>query len=316
MKIAKRALCVASAWQKFTLTTGEETMPITSTFGTAANFTNVTGYAASVCFTPTMGFQGQYWFYIYDKVDAKQKPTPVSLGPVGAPTVGVLAVNGESRNYNFPDITLQSVEPGATRRERYRTVEFSYPHTPGTSHSIPAVLSNTGTNVLSEGLLGKDYVWGVDTPPQHLLGFQARLSAGASVVVRFASLRNAKNSILGRVVQMNNAQATTADQAMTPWEIKFAQGDLTITKDNLVRLFVQELYGECCKWPIPTLSDYLAPGAGPSLARLNPPAPAADVLLSHEFEKGYDSDNDASRFTVEVCTIVFVPGHYRHLLIG
>lgn len=288
-------------------------MPITSTFG-ATRFTNVTGYAASVCFTPTQGFQGQYWVYVYDKVDAKQKPDPVNVGAADATTTGDLMIGGEYRSYQFPQITLQSVEPGATRRERYRTVEFSYPHTPKVSQTIPAVLKNTGTNVLKPGLLGKDFVWGVDTPPQHLLGFQARLSTAGSVVVRFAALRNAKNSILERVVKMNNDQATAADQTMPPLDIKFAQGDLSITKDSIVHLFAQELYGECGKWPTTTLSEFLAKGAGPSLARLNPPAHTADELLRHEIEQGYE--NTATGFTVEICTIIFKKGYYRELLIG
>ena len=271
--------------------TQEIAMAMTATFA-PSNFTNVVGYFGSVCFTPTHGFQGQWWMYIHDKVDAQQKQTPMDLGAAGPATVGNLLIDGENRSYQCPNITLQSVEPGATRRVRFRTAEFSYPHIPNVAQSIPAVFQNTGTRLLKPGALGNDYVWGLDTFPQHLLGFQARLSPADSVVVRFASLRNAKNSLFERVVQLNNAQAADANHAMPNLNINFAQRNLSLTKDNVVHLFVQELYGECCKWPTPTLSDYLAPGAGPSLARINPPTYTADQLLRHEVEQRLRHDDE------------------------
>jgi hypothetical protein len=288
-------------------------MPQTGSFGDV-QFTNLKGTAISWCFTPGLGFQDHSWVYTADVVDAKQRPTPVRLGPAGTAPVGNLLISGENRAYQFPDITLNSVEAGATRRERFRVCEFHYPHTPGVAQKVPAVLQNQSQMVLKPGALGKDYEWGVDAFPQQLLGFRARLAANDSVVVRFAALRNAHNSLLERFLAANNQQAQNANQAMPDIPIRFAQGNITVTGINLVRAFITEAYGEALRWPLPTMSDYLEPIAGPQLARLNPPCHSAHDHVRDEVERGFHPPAD--NFTVEVTTLVFVPGYYRELVIA
>jgi hypothetical protein len=288
-------------------------MAITATYG-STTFTNVRGYLLSACLTPGQGFQGHFWVNIKDSVDAQQKPVPMNLGPAGPVPVANLQINGAHRSYQFPNLTLQSVEPGATRRERYRIAEFNYPHTPSVAQTIPAKFQNRGDVVLQPGALGNDFVWGIEAYPQHLLGFRARVSAADSVVVRFAAMRNARNSMIERVVQLNNAQAADPNQAMPDLAVNFAQRNLVLTNKNVVRLYVQELYGDCTTWATPTMSDYVSNGAGAPLARLNPPAHTAHELMRDEIERGYE--HGANQFTVEITTIVFVPGHYRDLLIG
>src|SRR5437763_70511 len=179
------------------------------------------GYAVTGCFTPNFGFQNQFWVYAVDAVDAATPPGPVAFDNSGRNPVDTLLIFGDDRSYQFPEITLNSVEAGATRRERFRTLEMQYPHTPGLAERIPAVLKNTSDKVLEPGALQKDYEYGLDTFPQHLLGFQARLAPNDGVVMRFGALRNAKNSFMEKFLEVNNDMARTNAPKMPSFTIKF-----------------------------------------------------------------------------------------------
>jgi hypothetical protein len=281
--------------------------------GFKSKFPNVKGYAITACFTPNFGFQHQWWVYLLDAVDAAKPPEPAAFDNSGRNPEDTLLIFGDDRSYQFPEITLNSIEPGATRRERFRVLEFQYPHTPGVAQSIPAVLSNTSDKVLEVGALQRDYEYGLDTFPQHLLGFHARLAPNDAVVLRFAGLRNAHNSFVEKLLQVNNQMAANNARKMPSLTVKFAQGNINVTPRNLVRAFICELYGECLKWPLPTLSDYLRADANADMARLNPPAHQPEELLEHEIKREYRPASVG--YTVEVLTLILQPGHYRDLVI-
>src|SRR6188508_1999067 len=110
-------------------------MALTGTFklsdGTELlKFTSLRGYIISTCFIPDQGYQGNFYVYVYDVHEARNKfEQPMKVGdPLQAKSNyrGTLELSGEDRNYKFENIDFTAAENGATRRERFRILEFRY----------------------------------------------------------------------------------------------------------------------------------------------------------------------------------------------
>jgi hypothetical protein len=263
---------------------------------------DVPGYILSATFTPEHGFWGNFFAYLMLRYDADTRLEPIRLGAPGPQLVGRLSINGGGRAYSFPGITLVSAEPAATRRERQLVLEFNYPHRPDVAHKIPAILANESTTELYRTALGDDFTYGIDSFPEQLLGFRARQSKADGLVVRFSALRNARNSFLSKLIEVNNAQQGNSQGIMPEFEIKFAQKNFKVNKDNLVYAHVTEGYG-VLDWPPPPLGHYVQAATRPT-ARLTPPAPSAAELVEHELNRSFEPTPPS--YAVETATLVFL----------
>jgi hypothetical protein len=289
-------------------------MPITATFD-KLEFNNVAGYLISMCMTPNQGFQGHFYVYLYDTGDPQYKLQPVDIHDDGPTPRGTLQIVGDQRSYKFENLDMTVVEAGMTRRERFRLVEFRYAPDISDKVKLPAELDNTSGVNLAQSGFQDDYKFNLGDGGEDLLGFRARLSARDAILLRLSSLRNTTNSWVKKIVEVNNEQVTKTgtDRFMPSFEIAlgFSPDKLQVTKDNLVRLFVQEAYGDALKWRQPTLTDYITGSSGPELARLNPDALTPQTLVEHEEQTGFTPS--AGSKTIETATFLFKAQQYRNL---
>ncbi len=279
-------------------------MPIETAFNEIKS-DDVRGYLISTEYTPMQGLQDDFFVYEVLRFTAATHLTPLRFDRTGPAQVNTLTITGDNRSYTFPQITHVSAEPGVSRRERYQVLEFQYPHTAGVANKVPAVLKNSSPIELQQTALDKDYTYGLDQFPEQLLGFQVRQSRTDGTVVRFAVLRNAKNSFLEKIIHVHNAQQQHGERQMQPFTIRFAQGNIEVNRANLVRAHVVEAYGECLTWRLPDLAEYLQAGGG-SMARMTPTAYSPVTLLQHEVHREFPPA--APSYTVEIATFVFLPG--------
>ena len=301
-------------------------MALTGTFkledGTELlKFTSLRGYIISTCFIPDQGYQGNFYVYVYDVHEARNKfEQPMKVGdPLQAKGNyrGTLELSGENRNYKFEKIDFTAAENGATRRERFRILEFRYDRNLSDKQALGAELTNESTTVLMPGALEDDYTFILDDgqEKEHLLGFNARLGSEDSAVVRFAKYRNTHNSLGAKMLQLNNDQVAVLGATRTMANFKltfgFATDPITVTPLNLLRIFTHESYGLGLFPTLPSLSSLITGGAGPEKARLNAESLTPYQLLLHDSEK--ESAMESTTRTVETTTLVFQKGYLRDL---
>jgi hypothetical protein len=282
-------------------------MGIFATVG-RTTFPHIVGYRIWAEYTPGAGFQGRFGVDLLEQMDAGERLAEVSLGRAGpAPRVN-LQISGEGRNYTFNQIEFDHMEPGATSRQRYRWLHYRYPLSPAAA-AVQAVLANRSDAVPKAGRLGGDYLFGLGSFPLQLLGFQARLSVADGTVLKFTTLRNASNSMMEKVVDLNNRQAVNGS-VMQPFEVQFSQGNFRIDDNNLVRILVEELHGAL----IPMrerdrLADALGAAATPGTEIGDSPS----ELIEHWVRSTYIPPEYPH--TIESSRVVFAPGWYRELVI-
>jgi hypothetical protein len=128
--------------------------------------------------------------YVWDEQDAQDKfDKAVNVGTDNAPARDKLQILGDGRNYSFSGIDLLSAQVGATRRKRYRMLEFKY--TQGQLKTANLVkVPNSSTTALADGGLGGDYKYALGGAAENLLGFRYRPAATGANAVRFCALRN------------------------------------------------------------------------------------------------------------------------------
>jgi hypothetical protein len=282
-------------------------MGIFATVGRDA-FPHLVGYRIWCEYTPAAGFQGRFGVDLLEQMDAGERLVELSLGRAGpAPRVN-LQISGEGRNYTFNDIEFDHMETGTTSRQRYRWLHYRYPLRPAAAQ-VQAVLSNRNTAVPNAGRLGGDYLFGLGSFPLQLLGFQARLSVADGTVFKFTTLRNSSNSMMEKVVELNNRQAVNG-AAMQAFEVQFSQGNIRVDDTNLVRILVEELYGAL----IPLreqdrLADALGAAATPGTEIGDSPL----ELIEHWNQSTYIPPEYSH--TIESSRLVFSPGWYRDRVI-
>lgn len=283
-------------------------------------FSSIRGYIISTCFIPDQGYQGHFYVYIFDSHEADTKfDETMYTGDAASKGVirGTLEISGETRNYKFEKIDFTYAETGATRRERFRILEFRYNRNLTDREAVPATIGTVSTEKLTQGGLGTDYTFILDdsSETEHLLGFSARLASEDSAVVRFSKLRNQWNSTTEKVLKLNNDRVSVlgAERAMTPFKLTFGfrNDPITVDRDNLLRVFTHEAYGLGMPLGIPSLSGLITAGAGPEKARLAPEAYTPLQLLLHESEQ--EQAVSAATRSVETTTFVFQKGHLRDL---
>lgn len=272
-------------------------------------YKNVEGYRISACLTPGNGFQGNFYVYIWDRMEAGTPfESAVGLGDQGKAKKGTLEIADAVRSYKFENIELRHVEAGVTRRERYRLLEFRYDKDVLDLGSVS--LSNSSDAELKKSGLDDDYTFSLGGGTQQLLGYRAQVSADSATVVRFSALRCKQNSFVEKIVELNKSQQD--NQPMPKFTVSFSQGDLNVEPKNLLRVYVDESYGELRRMRLPRLSDLLSQKINPELSRLHMPDFSGAELLDHDMSQRF-VDTQLDPKTVETATFVFESGYMRNI---
>ena len=200
-----------------------------------------------------------------------------------------------------------------TRRERYRLLEFRFDKAIIDTQSSPVTLTNSSQAELKPSALDEDYTFSLGGGAQHLLGFRALVSAEHATCARFVSLRTRQNSFLQKVIEVNKEQHG-GDRQMPRFTVTFSQGDLEVTKENLVRVYVDESYGELRRVPLPTLSDLVAQQMDPEVLRVRMNDFTGEELLDHDTSHQFVEAHLDPK-TVETATFVFQTGFQRSIRI-
>ena len=275
-------------------------------------FDQVEGFRISVAFTPNQGFQGDFFVYLWDNVDARkafESPLKVCDDRNMARRDTLTITDSADVTYRFPNIELTWAEVGATHSERYRVIEFrchgDQTDRPGFAN---IVLENGIEWRVEEGNLSDEYNFKLDDKDagESLLGFRSRLSPNESVLVRFSALRNKSNSFMKKIIETNQSQI---GKPMTPFNIDFKQQKYSVTRENLLRAYVDESFGTFAGLPLPSLSEILATGGEPRLARFRPDDYSASMLLDHQSQQLREQNSTSG--IVETATFMFRPGSYR-----
>jgi hypothetical protein len=280
-------------------------------------FQKIVGYRISARWVPKQGFERNFFAYIWDEMDAATPfPDKVDVGSNDAPRRGSLNLKDDSRVYSFDNINIESIQEGATRRNRYRLYEFRYDPAYLTNGSTPVSLTNNDTVRLIKGATADDYQYSLGDDKEYLLGFRQRRGAGAQGnVTRFSALRNNANCFLQKVITSNNENNSSS--RMSDYTINFTQGSVTVQQDNLGSVYVQESYGYLESSHLPPLADYLT--AGDQYAEAN------TRLRMNDFSQADLLDLDANMNpaqlsvrprTVETATYVFEQGAYQNLQVS
>jgi hypothetical protein len=274
-----------------------------------AEFQWIEGYKISACWVPKQGFQGNFYVYLWERIEAATpfKGTP-DLGKEGPAKRGTLQLTDDDHVYKFEKIDASSAQLGATRRERYRLFEFRYDKALTTEEKAGITLSNKSKRDLAKTALGDDYKFTLSGGSQHLLGFRARVAASGANVFRFVSLRTDTNSFLEKIVEVNNQNVD--QKKMSDFTIKFPQGDIKVTQENLLAFYADESWGSFCKFGPAPLLDLSSDQPEQRFVRLDPKDFSAELLLQldahHEHhEESFKPD------TVQTATLVFKPGTYQ-----
>jgi hypothetical protein len=278
-------------------------------------FDQIEGYKISVAFTPNRGFEGNFYVYIWDYVDAdKPFDDGLKVADGNERLRDVLTISqGSKVTYEFPDIDLSYAEIGATRALRYRIVEFRY-NQDRTDRGNNAKISikNETTKKISAGALKDDYDFKLDDgSPESLLGFRARLSPYESTIVRFSSIRNNSNSLLEKIIETNESQI---NDDMKSFKVSFKQHEFDVNVDNLQLAFVDESYGLATEVPLPVVNDIInASTQAAGMARLKTSDFLPRELLDHDMKQV--RHRDLSMDTVETTTLFFKGANYKDIQI-
>lgn len=236
---------------------------------------SVTGYRISCAYTPTKGFQGRFFVYVLVHVDAGTAPGVVDLGANGPPPKGTLQLTGNlGVDHSFPHISLLSTEDIATRREKFRILEFYYDATVSDTDKVRPTLKNTWTRTAQDGQLGPSYKFNLGAGEENLLAFSSRRTTTGGNVLRFSTFGNDKagNSWFTKIFRFaEDGQAFT---------IPFAGQTVRINNAVLGCVYLDETFGELLKWPLPPLRRYTDPSVNSELVQMDVAAAAPDRLLA------------------------------------
>lgn len=287
---------------------------------------NITGYRIAMQLTPRVGFQGRFYIYLYEALDAHDQTRLPAVkteedGQEGQIPRGDLELKGDQVDYKFEKVDLVAIESGVTRNKRYRILEFRMsPEFTDRGENAPVTLSNSNshenTKLKTGGLQGQ-YTFKLDGEhggsAEHLYGFHARQGANESVIMRMSHPRNEKNSWLEKVVWLNNQQQSGSSKEVPAWKITFEPGELDVDKHKLRTMLVDESYGEMLDYGLPEFSALSAAGSeGQDLARLRMErlCYTPQQWVDDDTKTGYGAGRKAE-LTLETATIVFQQGYYH-----
>jgi hypothetical protein len=275
----------------------------------------VVGYKVAANWTPIVGFQGYFYVYVWD---SQHPGSPfdeaVDVGEKGKPKRGSLTLDGGERTYTFDSIDLISAQVGATRRFRYRLLEFRYDEAVVSNGDTPVKVNNKGKDQSSEGGLGTDYQYALDDGAENLLGFRTRVAAAGGTVVRFSTLRNNQNCFLQKMIKANDER--NQRKRMSDFTVTFSQGDLTVTQESLKTMYVDESFGYLGGEKQPPLLSLVS--GGDQLIRRAVTLSMDDYSQRELLDLDVQQDPnplEADSRTIETATFVFNPGNYQNLKI-
>jgi len=288
---------------------------ITGSFGSKFNLKTVVGYRISAALTPGEGFQNYFYVYVWDTQNANDRfDKAVNVGTDGAPTRDTLRILGDGRNYSFENIDLLTAQVGATRRTRYRLLEFRY--TMGMLKTPNLVkVPNSSKSGLKDGGLGGDYKYALGGASENLLGFRYRPAATGANAVRFSALRNDQNSFLEQMIKANDQMSQGNE--MSDFTVTFTQEgqSFPVTKENLIRMYVDESFGYLVGEEQPALSSVVTGDSSDAIAqavRSKLPDYTGRRLLEFEDKTDAESRESDSR-AVETATFVFRTGNAQNM---
>ncbi|CAM2010096.1 hypothetical protein [Acanthopleuribacter pedis] len=279
-------------------------MAITAEFRVADDtftFQNIPGYRISFCMTPGQSYQGHYYVYLVDRIEAQSTITS-PIAPGTKMRRGTLDIVGNQRSYTFKDIDLYSVETIINYRERMRLVCFKYDDQLTSRHALPAQLKNSADNQPELGPLNDDYNFKLEgTLPKRLLAYQLMNGSYFSTVMRLATLRDESNSLLERIIEANDQEVVSQDP-FRPFTISLSSNTVDLDPRTLEHAFIDESFGLFLDYPSPTLTT-LTENAHPAQAALQVPYYSHRDLLSFVGARGLPPSK--GKDTVETATFVF-----------
>jgi hypothetical protein len=288
-------------------------MPLEGSYGNT-RFRHIEGYKISACLHSAEGFKDSFRVYILDREDAKESFDEVDLGPPGGRRRGELAFSDTDRNYTFKQIDLWDVDYAITRREKFRLTEFRYEGAVIDEQSgAPLVtLKNKSKERLAPGAHGDNYKYSIDPgQAEDLLGFAAWLRPTSATMMRFESLRNNQNSFLEKLVGINPKAGNGEFKGFT---VHFSKGEIPVRRENLVRAYVDESFGELRDRALPSWSAVEDPRMIATDVGAAPDTLMPRVLLEHDDKRDITKLSETKR-TVESATFVFNAGEFRNIKI-
>lgn len=282
---------------------------------------NIRGVRRSSVFEQGMGLQGREYVYVAVRHGADQRLPTIPLKTRGRPLRGSLVIQGDLyKNHTFHVMDLVTVMPVVTGRERLLVLEFRAPRdvTDDPARYKRPILELYPQAPPEDGPLGDDYKYATgDAPLENLLGFSMIGSVAMATPVRLSALttdpEHSFSELLSRVHE--NWLAGRGAGRMKPFTVKFSQGDLKLTADNLDRLYVEESSGVMLEFAPPTLGELIADGGKQKdFARFTPPAYSGETLLLHN--KNREFPDDAGHRIVQHATFIFAPGKVPDLTVA
>lgn len=292
---------------------------MTGSFGDV-QLDDVVGYRISVAWVPNDGFDWFFYVYVWDKQEAGTRfPQVVQFQADGKPTRGSLQIIGAQRRYTFQNIDLMSAQIGATRRFRYRLLEFRYDKAVISTGATPVTIQNDATDKVNVAGLGADYQYAVGGDSEPLLGFRYRPAAAGANVVRFCALRNNQNCFLAKLIAANNNRNQNADNSFSAFTVNAPQGiAINVTQQNLQTMYLDESFGYMLGENLPPLSSLVsaAPDIMLQAVQLKLEDYFSRQLLAFDSQQTAPVGSEADKRTVETATFVFIPGNYQNLAIA
>ena len=269
----------------------------------------VEGYKISACWVPKQGFQGNFYVYLWERIEAATpfRATP-EIGKDGAAKRGSLSLADDDHTYSFDKIDATSAQLGATRRERYRIFEFRYDKGLTTEEKPSVRMNNSSSRDLNKTALGDDYKFDMGGGQQYLLGFRTCVASSGANVFRFVSLRCKGNSFLEKMVDLNSQNVDSAK--ISEFTIQFPQGQITVNQDNLLAFYADEAWGSFATLTPPPLMDLTSGQSEQKFVRLDPADFSPLTLLQRDAHHEHHEESFKPD-TVQTGTFIFKPGTYQ-----
>jgi alpha-L-arabinofuranosidase len=175
-------------------------------------------------------------------------------------------------------------------------------------------MSNSSPEKLADNKLKKSYDASLPKTTEHLLGFRSRLAAGEVNVYRFVSVRSGDNSMLAKLIEVNEKIRT--QQQLPEIKIAFSKGDVKVDQTTISKVYVHESYGSFHNRPLPSLSAIRAAQSDQNLIsqllKVNGEDYSTKELLDHNDTAALEQFRD---YSTQVVTLVFQQGQQQSLIV-
>ncbi|MCP3916876.1 MAG: hypothetical protein GY711_15095 [bacterium] len=289
-------------------------MVLTATFERAGESTawfqsyNPAGYRISLALTPQVGFSGHFYVYLMERADAGRALQPLEVASGGERLRGKLRITDEERDYVLDNIDLTSVQVSVSRQQKQRWIEFTYDPAVTDDKKLPITIAKKGERRLENSHLGSAYAYQLDDDPENLYGVSARFSGADANIVRLHTAGCASNSWLHKALQAHGG-----DLGFQNITCQIPDNDFEATTGNLIRLYVEESYGELIDFPTPSIEALLnaTPAQAATLPRLRIDALSAGDHVRHQQQSHFHPV--CAYQTLETATLHFDQGHNGNL---